>query len=271
MPAGSPRPRITAAVGRLWQHRVRPLQALFAVRRLIADPGATGEVFRVIEALKGDSITRAVKRMQASGSGRLLLAAKPEINQRLGDRRALRDLPEGSVGCAYLALMESQGISVEGLVAASQEVARGVGFSEDEQWLANRLRDIHDLQHVLTGYGPDPLGELCLLSFMTTQTWNRGISFIVFMGRRSYRREAPAIAVDDLVAEGAALATGCQWLPAVPLEDFLAEPLEEARRQLGIVPPAGYQRARNLQCMHLNGAQVLAGGAVASPAQPAHR
>lgn len=53
--------------------------------------------------------------------------------------------------------------SVEWLVAASEEIPRGVGLSADEQWLANRLRDIHDLQHVLTGYGPDPLGELCLV------------------------------------------------------------------------------------------------------------
>jgi len=226
-----------------WRHRVRPLRALLAVRRLIADPQATGEVFKVIEALKGDSIGRAVKRMQASASGCHLLTTKPDINQRLSDRAVLRSLPQGSVGSAYLALMERQGISVEGLVAASEEVPRGVGLSADERWLANRLRDIHDLQHVLTGYGPDPLGELCLLSFMTTQTWNRGISFIVFMGRRTFRKRAPGIDVDMLVAEAAALARGAQWLPALPLEDLLAEPLEDVRQRLGLVSPVNYLRA----------------------------
>lgn len=226
-----------------WRHRPRPLQALFAVRRLIADPDATGEVFKVIEALKGASISRAVQRMQASPSGRQLLAAKPEINQRLSNRAGLRSLPMGSVGCTYLELMERQGISVEGLVAASEEIPRGVGLSADEQWLANRLRDIHDLQHVLTGYGPDPLGELCLLSFMTTQTWNRGINFIVFMGRRSFRRQAPALDIDALVEEGAALGRGTEWLPALPLEDLLGEPLVDVRRRLGLVPPEGYNRA----------------------------
>jgi ubiquinone biosynthesis protein COQ4 len=236
-----------ASVGpaRIWgRHRVRPLQALRAVRRLIANPEATGEVFRVIEALKGDSITRAVKRMQESAAGRELLAAKPDINQRLSDRATLRNLPDGSVGRAYLALMERQGISVQGLVAASEEVPRGVGFTEDERWLANRLRDIHDLQHVLTGYGPDPLGELCLLSFMTTQTWNRGISFIVFMGRRTYRKRAPGIDIDALVEEGAELARAAQWLPALALEDYLAEPLEDVRRRLGLMTPGKYQQAR---------------------------
>jgi ubiquinone biosynthesis protein COQ4 len=63
-------------------------------------------VFRVIDALKGDSIIRAVQRMQASPSGRQLLAAKPDINQRLSDRAELCSLPEGSVGRTYLELME---------------------------------------------------------------------------------------------------------------------------------------------------------------------
>lgn len=80
------------------------------MRRLIADPDATGELFKVIEALKGASISRAVQRMQASPSGRQLLAAKPEINQRLSNRAGLRSLPEGSVGRTYLELMERLGL-----------------------------------------------------------------------------------------------------------------------------------------------------------------
>ena len=45
---------------------VKPLQALRSVRALIANPDNTGEVFKVIEALKGGSIARAVARMRGS-------------------------------------------------------------------------------------------------------------------------------------------------------------------------------------------------------------
>ena len=40
--------------------RIKPLQAARAMRRLLADPEATGEVFRIIEALKGGSLTGAL-------------------------------------------------------------------------------------------------------------------------------------------------------------------------------------------------------------------
>ena len=111
-------------------------------------------------------------------------------------------------------------------------------------WLADRLRDFHDLQHVLTGYGRDELGELCLLSFMTSQTYNRGISFIVFMGRRKYRQAMPHMDVDALVREGRDIARAARWLPEVHWEERLAEPLEALRAELGLQAPARYLAAQ---------------------------
>ena len=232
------------AVSRNFLNRVRPLEAFMSVRRLIANPDATEEVFRVIEALKGDSITLAVARLRDAPGGRNLLASRAQILPLLCDRERLRALPEGTVGRAYLELMERQGISAQGLVAASVSDNRHTALTADEQWLADRLRDIHDLQHVLTGYGPDPLGELCLLSFMTTQTYNRGIAFIVFMARRNVRKRFPGIDLDACVEEGAALGRACRWLPALRLEDLLGEPLQEVRVQLGMPEPQRYWQAR---------------------------
>ncbi|GAB3279802.1 Coq4 family protein [Parahaliea aestuarii] len=227
-----------------WNNRVQPLVALAAVRRLIANPDATGEVFRIIEALKGDSLQRAVARMRQSDSGRALLARRTDIITQLSDRDYLRSLPPGSLGQAYLQFVESQQLSADGLVAASDEAPRRRNLPAEEQWLGSRLRDIHDLQHVLTGYGRDELGELCLLSFMTGQTRNRGIDFIVFMGRRQFRRQAPQVDVDACVAEGAELARGCQWLPSLPLEDCLGSSLESLRSDWGLAPPRRYLAAR---------------------------
>ncbi|WP_116365927.1 Coq4 family protein [Parahaliea mediterranea] len=229
-----------------WNNRVQPLAALAAMRRLIANPDATGEVFRIIEALKGDSLQRAVVRLGQSETGRTLLAQRPDIVTRLSDRDYLRSLPAGSLGWHYLQFVESQQLSADGLVAASDEAPGRRRLPADQQWLGARLRDIHDLQHVLTGYGRDELGELCLLSFMTGQTHNRGINFIVFMGRRQFRRQAPEIDVDACVAEGAELARRCRWLPALPLEDYLPQPLDSLRREWALEPPRRYLAARAL-------------------------
>ena len=41
---------------------------------------------------------------------------------------------------------------------------------------------MHDLWHVVTGYGRDELGEACLLAFTYAQNKNRGVGFIAFVG-----------------------------------------------------------------------------------------
>ncbi len=222
---------------------VKPLQALRSVRALIANPDNTGEVFKVIEALKGGSIARAVARMEATPEGRELLRNKPDILPVLSDREALRVMPEGSVGRAYLRFVESQSLSADGLVAASEEAPRGQGNSPDERWLGNRLRDIHDLQHVVCGYGRDTLGELCLLSFMVTQTPNRGIAFIIFMARRKARQATKLFSVDACIDEGRRIGEAANWFAAVNWETRLAEPLEQLRRELGVRKPTLYRNA----------------------------
>ena len=232
---------------------VKPLHASRTVRPLIAYPHNTGLVFKISEALKGGRLARAVDRLAAIPESCDLLAHKPDILPLLNDRSALRAMPEGSVGRAYLRFVEARDLSADGLVAASEEAPRGREKSPDERWLANRLRDIHDLQHVMCGYGPDELGELCLLAFMAAQTPNRGISFIIYMGRRQFRRAAPDIPIDDCVAEGRRIGEAAKWFATVSWEQRLAEPLAQVRAELGVKPPTAYQQAL----------QVLAGAAEA--------
>lgn len=69
---------------------LKPLQAVRSVRALIANPENTGEVFKIIEALKGGSLARAVARMEADPQGLALLRSKPEILRLLSDREVLR-------------------------------------------------------------------------------------------------------------------------------------------------------------------------------------
>ena len=225
--------------------RIRPLQAVRSIRRLLANPDETGEVFRIIEALKGGSLTDALRRLSTTDTGRQMIAARPRLVEQLQDRAALGRLPDGSLGRAYLEFVEHQQISAEGLVEASMEAPRGEHLEPEERWMGDRLRDIHDLQHVLTGYGPDELGELCLLEFMRTQTPNRGISFIVFMGRRKYREAAPALPVEDCVREGRELASAAGWLPGIRWEDRLHEQLEALRQELHLQPPRLYLDTRS--------------------------
>jgi ubiquinone biosynthesis protein COQ4 len=222
---------------------IRPIQAWRSIRALIANPDDTGEVFKIIEALKGNGLARALARLQRDPQGRELLRRKPPILPVLSDRDTLRAMPAGSLGRAYLDFVETQYLSADGLVAASEEVPRRHTRSPDEMWLGSRLRDIHDLQHVMCGYGRDPLGELCLLGFMNAQTPNRGIAFIILMGRRQFRKAAPQIAIDACVAEGRSMGNTATWFATVGWEERLAQPLQTLRAELGITTPRLYREA----------------------------
>ena len=75
---------------------------------------------------------------------------------------------------------EEENLSADGLVQASQEWDNDP-VPADMQFYRERMRDSHDLTHTVTGYGRDPLGEMCLLAFMYAHTRNLGMAFIIGM------------------------------------------------------------------------------------------
>ncbi|MDG1064802.1 MAG: Coq4 family protein [Luminiphilus sp.] len=224
--------------------RIKPIAALLAIKKLLRDPDDTSQVFKIIDALSGDVIGQTVKRLLDDGSGRELLASKPNIVTLLNDREQLSAMPVGSVGHTYYQFVHGQNLSADGLVASSEGSRNNQGFSANERWTGDRLRDIHDLQHVMTGYGRDPIGELSLLSFMTTQVPNRGINFIIKMAKRKYQQEIAALDIDALVLEGKNLAQQAAWMPAIHWEERLTESLENVRAELGFVTPTKYQNSK---------------------------
>jgi ubiquinone biosynthesis protein COQ4 len=225
--------------------RIHPLVAWRSVQKLMKDPDATGEVFKIIDALKGDSLTQAKYKMQSGERGRALLREKPVLLERLEDREALHQMPEGSLGRAYLHFMESENLTAQGLLDASAEAPRvridpqSIHHDPEQIWLGERMRDIHDLYHVITGYGRDPLGEICVISFSNAQSHNRGISFIVYMAQR---RDGKGHTVRDCAKEAKAHGHQASWFAAEPWEDLLEEPLQSIRNRLDVQVPEAYQK-----------------------------
>ena len=235
------------------QNRIKPIQAGLAISRLLRDPDDTGQVFKILEALRGNSLGRALARMRADDRGMRLLEEQPNIVAALNDREGLLAMPEGSIGRAYYDFVHREGLSADGLIASSEEAPRFEKIGRNERWLGDRLRDIHDLQHVMTGYGRDTLGELCLLSFMTTQTPSRGIDFIIFMGRTKGQKENPELDLKTLVKEGREIGQSAEWMLFTRWEDRLHEPLDKVREELGFMPPSKYRAALE----ELEGSQMI--------------
>ncbi len=214
-------------------------RARTALNVLIADPERTDQVFAITRALSGRADIRSFARLLDEPEGPSLLAERPDLLKVLADRAALARLPEGSLGRAYLAFMVAGELTADGLVDASMEgdTDARVGYSVEATWFFDRLRDMHDVWHVLTGYGRDEAGEAANLAFTFGQIGNLGIGLIVLAAAligprgdgfywqrylfRAWRRGRRA-----------------RWLPAVRYEALLAKPLAEVRAMLRIDPPA---------------------------------
>jgi ubiquinone biosynthesis protein COQ4 len=216
--------------------RVQWRRAWRAVRRLVADPEQTEQAFEVIAAFEGPSPDRLFARFARHPEGRRLLAERPSLLASLSDRDALAAMPEGSFGRAYLEFMRSAGLSADGLVAASEAPGQArERDNPDVRWLGDRMRDVHDLWHVLTGYGRDEAGEAANLAFSFAQTRNRGIGLLTlaaaFEGART-----DGFAWPRYMYQAWRRGRAATWLPVARYEELLPRPLDLVRIALGIRP-----------------------------------
>jgi ubiquinone biosynthesis protein COQ4 len=226
-------------------NRIRPLAAWRAIRALLANPDDTARVFDVIDALSGRSGERMFRRFQASPTGARILAERRELLPTLADRGGLLALPPGSLGRTYAEFMGREQISADGLVQASMEGGRSPdpALSAERRLVGARMRDQHDLWHVVTGYGRDLIGEAAVLAFTYAQTRNRGIGLIVAVAWWKAGKGAPW--VRPFLREAYRRGKGAAWLPAQDWEALLERPLEAVRRELGLGDPPRYAALRS--------------------------
>jgi ubiquinone biosynthesis protein COQ4 len=230
----------------------RPVKAWGHFRKLVADKEDTEQVFHIINALRDRGFADRAADFYESALGAASLADRTALVRLLDDHAGLRALDEGTVGRAYLSFMEREGLTAQGLVDEYDRFNRRKPKVDDllERY-SNRLRDTHDLNHVLTGYGRDALGELCVLAFSACHTPNWGTQLIVWAGAMQIRKQVPRETnVVACIREARALGKAAANIAHQDIAALLREPLSHARARMKIGKPEAYRRAHDVMRAH---------------------
>jgi ubiquinone biosynthesis protein COQ4 len=225
-------------------------RAFLAGARWLANPvseqGAK-QVPRIKVFAGGPEILHEVERMRSHPTGKRLLDERPDLGVALSNSAALKTMPVGSLGRTFYEAMEIPG-GVPGYLLAALIYKDGffdsLEMSEDTVYFLERSRWLHDLFHIVTGYGTDLPGEGLLIYFMlgyehrlpywaaSLAPFGIGPRFFIrpSCGQRRWRA-----LLRDAHARGLAANRVCP--PAfVPWEEWLPRPVDEVRKELGIVP-----------------------------------
>jgi ubiquinone biosynthesis protein COQ4 len=216
-----------------------------AMRASRLDPDDTAAAIRVIGALSGNSGRRRFKRFKHSPQGARILREKRDLYDVLADVERMKAMPPGSLGRTIVEWFLRENISTEGLAQASEAATAALGrreLSDEERVYNSRLRNLHDVFHVLAGYDRDLLGESAVLAFTIAQTYNRGIAYLVLTSLREAGWNSEA---GKLIREGYRRGRRAAPLVEQDWEALFEQPIDDVREQLGVGAPPVYEQVRS--------------------------
>jgi ubiquinone biosynthesis protein COQ4 len=208
-----------------------------------------GKEYEAYLALLAPSSARQYYQVCSHPNGRKLLRDKPDLLAVLADEAYLDSLPAGTVGHAYRSYMTTNDLlpGVYDEATIFRPIAERSNWSEDFYWLMRRTTALHDLFHVIGGYGTDVAGEVQTMGFQFGQIEPAGP-----LGKVGYLLAAVvpgAPIAHKLRVYHQAVERGrrADKLAAALWEELLDKPVDEVRAILGVAPsreahPAGTWR-----------------------------
>ena len=242
-----------AADGTVLRHPDRPApryslpRAIENFRLLMKDKEDTSLVFKIYESLPSGKFLPRVEALGLSERGDYLRRTEPSLPEILDDHTELRKTQKGSLAHAYCDFMESEGLTAAGLVADADLPGRPK-YDDLVQWFGDRSRDLHDLFHVLTGYGRDALGEQCVLLFTHGQSPSQGHLLIGYAGAANIKMMVRGSKAPVMSAANQAKATGrgSPKLIDQPVRELMKQPIDTLRTALNIPDPTLYRECHRI-------------------------
>jgi len=210
------------------QERLQSLKMVASLATFLKNPGSLDSVFAVAGSLKDSPLAEQMKQH---------LLAHPQFSALMKegwrpqaiDLTELQELPEGTLGRCYADQLISQGITPDALIDPSP-------VSNDTEYITHRLRETHDIIHVLTGFGIDGDSELGLQGFNLAQTRSPLAVMLIFGGMlAALQNDEPLAPMLRALARGFQLGLDAELVIARKLEEGWDRPLQEWRQELKLV------------------------------------
>jgi ubiquinone biosynthesis protein Coq4 len=192
---------------------------------LALNPNDTQQVFYLASAVDRRKLPQLAARLEADANGHELLRERAAIDTAHVDFAALRSLPADTLGGAYARALDSQGLSPD-------VFKRPPGLPENLAYTEQRVRQTHDVWHVLTGMNTDIPGEVGLQAFIHAQLQQNFSKFIVWFGLAFYGLRYPRMW--KLVKNGRRAGEQADFLLSVRWEDWWSAPLADVRAKFNV-------------------------------------
>lgn len=194
-----------------------------ALQGLLDDPDDTHQIFRLGMAVNAQLFPRFLMRFVTHEEGAWLLEHEPAIGS--AEVAALRALPPHTLGGAYARFLDARDLDPDLFQSPP-------GLPVVVRYVSQRMRQTHDLWHVLTGIDTSVEGELLLQAFTYGQTRMPSAALVAIAGALRYgsREHRLLPKAFDAYKRGRRAA----WMPPLVWERRWEEPVEDLQRALGI-------------------------------------
>ncbi|HEY9621585.1 MAG TPA: Coq4 family protein [Crinalium sp.] len=178
---------------------------------LVNNPGQTDAVFDIADGLRHTEVYQHFIQYAHS---------QPAVAEILKERYfappidldALLNYPEDSLGHRYAAAMKAANLV--------PDFYRKINVEDDYSYIALRMRQTHDIWHIITGFGTDLAGELALQAFTLAQTHSPlAVALLAAIVMHVIKVSGPVNHVVDAIQAG--------WQMGIKAQPFLAQKWED--------------------------------------------
>lgn len=225
---------------------VKPVSAAIALARFLHDKEDTAQVFRIFDYLDGPQSEKNFQRFAATEGGQRMMRENADLAPLLAKKEWLRALPAETLGGQYIRFMDAENIGAEGLIEYERKAnARSLQLEPGRRIFISTGYQLHDVWHVLVGYGRDLVGEASVLAFTYGQLHIKGINLLCRTLGVKETLLNPGVPVWSILNEAEKIGREADWLLPQDWKKLLETPLDEVRANLNVAAPTLYDKHKD--------------------------